>query len=145
MITPAVVPAAELVGRVLLGGLFVLEGAGKLQAYGSAGNYMQAFGVSAQLLQLVIALELGAGVLIIAGWHTRPAALLLAGFCALAAVIFHTRFADRNQLIHFEKDLTLASAFLIVAVRGSGVFSLDHWRAARSRGDARDADNARLI
>lgn len=117
--------AAELAGRALLGLLFVLEGFGKLSAYGAAAAYMTAFGLPAQLLPAAIALEIGAGLLVIIGWHTRLAALGLAAFCAIAAAVFHTRFGDRNQLIHFGKDLALAGAFLVLWARGPGPLSLD--------------------
>lgn len=125
---------AELAGRALLGLLFVLEGFGKLSAYGAAAGYMTAFGVPAQLLPAAIALELGAGLLVIIGWHARLAALGLMVFCAVAAAVFHTRFGDRNQLIHFEKDLALAGAFLLLWARGAGPLSLDRLLAGRRRG-----------
>ena len=123
----------ELAGRVLLGLLFVLEGLGKLGAYDAAAGHMRAFGVPPLLLPAAIAVELGAGLLVIIGWHARLAAIALAAFCIVAAVVFHTRFGDRNQLIHFEKDLALAGAFLILWARGAGRVSLDAWRAGRRR------------
>ncbi|MGO1074119.1 DoxX family protein [Inquilinus sp. CA228] len=129
-------PAGELAGRALLGLLFVLEGFGKLGAYDAAAGYMAAFGMPPLLLPAAIAVELGAGLLVIIGWHTRLAALCLAAFCVIAAVVFHTRFGDRNQLIHFEKDLALAGAFLILCARGAGRFSLDAWRAGSDQAPA---------
>src|SRR5262249_40079641 len=67
-----------------------------------------------QLLPLAIAVELGCGILILCGYHTRAAALLLAGFCLVTAVLFHTKFGDRNQLLHFEKDLAIAGGLLVL-------------------------------
>jgi putative oxidoreductase len=118
-------PAIELAGRVLLASLFVLEALSKLNAYDAAQGYMRAFGLPGQILPLVIAVELGGGVLILLGWQTRVAAFMLAAFCAAAAVIFHTKFGDRNQLLHFEKDLALAGAFLILCAHGAGRYSID--------------------
>jgi putative oxidoreductase len=135
-------PAGELAGRALLGLLFVLEGLGKLGAYDAAAGYMAAFGMPPLLLPAAIAVELGAGLLVIVGWHTRMAATGLAAFCAVAAVVFHSRFGDRNQLIHFEKDLALAGAFLILWARGAGRFSLDAWRAGRRRASSNQAPAA---
>ena len=129
---PAMTSAAELTGRTLLALLFVAEALSKLSAYGAAAHYMTAFGVPGQLLPLAIAVELGGGLLILVGWHTRIAAVALAGFCVAAAVLFHTTFADRNQLLHFEKDLALAGAFLILAARGAGSLSLDAMQARRA-------------
>lgn len=118
-------PVIELAGRVMLASLFVLEALTKLSAYEAAQSYMRAFGLSGQILPLAIAIELGGGILIVLGWRTRIAALVLAVFCATAAVVFHTKFGDRNQLIHFEKDLALAGAFLIVCAHGAGRYSID--------------------
>jgi len=85
----------------------------------------------ALLLPLAIATELGCGLLIVLGFYTRAAALILAGFCVVTAVVFHTNLGDRNQLLHFEKDLAIAGAFLVLFARGSGAWSLD----ARSKRD----------
>jgi putative oxidoreductase len=41
------------------------------------------------------------------------------------AVLFHTNLGDRNQLLHFEKDLAISGAFLVLFARGSGAWSLD--------------------
>lgn len=89
---------------------------------------MAAFGLPVSLLPFAIALELGGGVLLILGWQTRIAALALAGFCVITALAFHTNFADRNETIHFQKDLALAGALLFMAARGAGAWSVDAWR-----------------
>jgi len=120
--------AGEFAGRILLGLLFVLEAFMKLGAYTDAVRYTVAYGVPAQLLPAAIALELGAGLMMIVGWQTRIAAFALSGFCVIAALIFHTKFSDLNQLIHLQKDFALAGAFLVVWARGAGAFSIDAWR-----------------
>jgi putative oxidoreductase len=119
------VDIAEVVGRALLAMLFILEAIAKLQAYDAAAKYMAAFGMPPSLLPFAVTAELSGGVLIALGWYTRPAALMLAGFCAAAAIVFHTRFSDHNQLLHFEKDLALAGAFLMLSIRGVGRFAFD--------------------
>jgi putative oxidoreductase len=86
---------------------------------------MAAYGVPGALLPLAIATELGCGALILVGWQTRLAALALSGFCLVAAAIFHTKFSDNNQVLHFAKDIALAGAFLFIAGRGAGRFSVD--------------------
>ena len=118
-------PAADAAGRVLLASLFLYEGYVKLRGYDLAVQYAAAYGVPSVLLPLAIATELGCGALIVVGFLTRLAALALSGFCLVTAVIFHTKFSDTNQVLHFAKDLALAGAFLFVAGRGAGRFSLD--------------------
>ncbi len=114
-----------LIGRLLLASLFILEGWSKLKGYDGAAAYMQKFGVSGGLLPFVILAEIGAGACIAIGWQTRGAALALAGFSILAAAIFHANLADRNQLLHFEKDLAIAGGLLILLAQGAGDWSLD--------------------
>jgi putative oxidoreductase len=120
----AVRSGTALLGRLLLAALFILEGWSKLKGYGPAAAYMERFSVPGALLPLVILVELGGGVLIAVGWQTRLAALALTGFCIAAALLFHTTFADRNQLLHFEKDLAIAGGLLALFAFGPGRYSI---------------------
>jgi putative oxidoreductase len=113
------------VGRLLLAALFILEGWSKIRGYEAAAAYMDRYGVPGVLLPAVIALEVGAGLMIALGWQTRIAALALAGFCVAAAALFHNQLSDRYQLLHFEKDLAIAGGLLVLAVAGAGRWSLD--------------------
>ena len=86
--------------------------------------------------------------MIAVGWQTRIAAVALAGFCILAAVLFHGNISDRSHLLHLEKDLAIAGGLLVLAVAGPGRFALERdLRTRPSRaGDARSvhADTARI-
>ena len=95
---------------------------------------MQAFGVPGELLPLAIAVELGCGLLILCGYHTRATALILAGFCLATAVLFHGKFGDRNQLLHFEKDLAIAGGLLLLFAHGAGAWAIDALRSAAKGG-----------
>jgi len=129
--------AAALAGRVLLAAIFLHEAFAKLTAYTASMAYMRAFGVPGELLPLAIGFELVCGALIVLGYQSRIAALLLAGFCITTAVLFHTKISDRNQLLHFEKDLAIAGGFLVLFARGGGAWALDAFKARSSlRGDA---------
>jgi putative oxidoreductase len=114
-------------GRLLLALVFVHEGWSVIGNYTGAAAYMQKFGVPGILLTAVIALELGGGLLIAAGVLTRVFAAALAVFCLLTAVLFHWQFADRNQLLHFEKDLAIAGGFLVLAISGPGKWSVERY------------------
>lgn len=117
--------AALLAGRIALAAIFILEGFAKIGAYTASQAYMQKFGVPGVLLPAVIALEIGGGAALSAGWRTSPAALSLAAFCLAAAVIFHNKLADHGQALHFWKDIGLAGGFLVLAVAGAGRWSAD--------------------
>jgi putative oxidoreductase len=133
MPSPLIEPAAALLGRFLLSAIFLHEAWAKLTGYAMTIAYMQAFGVPIGLLPPAIGFELGCGLLILVGYRTRIAALLLAGFCITTALLFHTRFGDRNQLLHFEKDLAIAGGFLVLVARGSGAWAIDAVRRSRDR------------
>ena len=85
----------------------------------------------------------GAAFLIVGGYHTRTAALLLAGFCLATAVLFHGRLGDRNQLLHFEKDMAIAGGLLVLFAHGAGAWALDALPAfARGRWRGPKAESA---
>jgi putative oxidoreductase len=129
----AMTDAGLLAGRLLLVFIFLHEGFSILGNYAGAAAYMQQSGVPSLLLPLVIALQLGGGALIAAGIFTRYAALLFAAFCVLTAILFHWQFADRNQVLHLQKDLAIAGGFLVLACCGAGNWSLGRYVALARR------------
>jgi putative oxidoreductase len=124
---------SELAGRVLLAVLFLIAGVGKISGFAATQGYMASQGVPGALLPLVIATELGGGLLIVIGLWTRWAALALAGFTVLAAILFHGNSADQMQQIMFLKDISIAGAFLLLVANGAGAWSVDARRARASR------------
>ena len=76
-----------------------------------------------------MAVELGGGLLLIAGLRARPVAVALALFSLAAAAFFHANFADQNQMIHFLKNVMIAGGLLQIAAFGAGAFSIDNRRA----------------
>lgn len=118
---------ADVAGRVLLAILFVLAGVGKLGgAYEGTQGYMEAFGVPGMLLPLVILVEIGGGLLLIAGFQTRWTALALAGFSIVSAAIFHSNFGDQAEMTNFLKNLCIAGGMLVLYANGPGAYSLDN-------------------
>ena len=122
--------AAALACRFLLAAIFIQEGWGKIGGYEGAVAYMAKAGVPGALLPIVIAVELLGGILIAIGWQTRLAAIGLGAFSILAALLFHMNFGDRNQEIHFMKNLAIAGGFLALAAGGPGAWSIDGRRTA---------------
>jgi putative oxidoreductase len=116
---------AEVAGRSFLSVLFLLSGLGKIGAYAATAAYMSSAGVHDGLLPVVIATEVLGSLAIILGWQTRIIAFLLAGYTLLAALIFHTNFADQMEMIMFLKDVSIAGGFLLLVANGAGLLSLD--------------------
>jgi len=117
--------ATQVTGRALMSAIFILSGIGKIGAYAATQGYMESKGVPGVLLPAVILLELGGGLAVLLGWQTRISAFLLAGFCLLSALIFHTNFGDQMQSILFLKNMAMAGGFLFLVAGGAGAWSLD--------------------
>lgn len=122
--------ATTLIGRILLGHIFLMAGISKIGAYAGTAGYMESMGMPGVLLPAVIVLEIAGGLALIVGWKTRWAAAALAGFTVLAAAIFHNNLGDQIQMLMFMKNLAIAGGLLFVAAYGAGPLSLD----ARQRG-----------
>jgi putative oxidoreductase len=122
----------QTVGRVLLALIFILAGFGKIADPAGTTGYMASVGLPGFLLPLAILVELGGGLLLLAGYQTRIVALVLFAFTLLTAVLFHHNFADQNQMIHFLKNLAIAGGFLYVFVSGAGRFSIDGWLKSKT-------------
>jgi putative oxidoreductase len=123
------VDPAVLAARVFMAYIFIVEGYGKIVNYSDVAGYMQDRHVPSALLPLVILTELGGGLLVLSGFLTRWAALALAGFAILTALIFHSNFVDSEQTINFQKNFAIAGGFLVLAAFGPGGWSLDAWLA----------------
>jgi putative oxidoreductase len=120
----------DLVGRILIAALFLMAGIGKLgDGYAGTQGYMEAMGVPGMLLPLVIALEIGGAVLILAGFWTRTTALTLAAFSIVGALLFHADSSDQIQQIMLLKNFAIAGGFLFLATKGAGAWSVDARRA----------------
>ncbi len=116
---------AKLAGRILLALMFVLAGWSKIGGYAGTQGYMASAGVPGMLLPLVILLELVGGLMIVAGYQTRLVALLMAGFCILANLLFHIKFGDPVQMLFFMKNLAVTGGFLVLFAAGPGAYSVD--------------------
>jgi len=126
-----------LVGRILLGLIFVLSGFAKISGFDGTAGYIASKGLPLpQLLAaLTIVVELGGGLALMAGFYTRQAVVALAGFSLLTAVVFHNFWAapqaeQMGQQINFMKNLAIAGGMLVLAAFGPGRLSVDARRLA---------------
>jgi putative oxidoreductase len=124
-------------GRLLIGLPFAMSGFSKLAAVGPTTDAIRAAGLPLPSLALVVsvAVELGGGLLLVAGYQARVVAAALALFCLATAVSFHSNFADQNQMIHFLKNVMMAGGLLQIVAFGAGALSIDN-RSAKGGAEA---------
>jgi putative oxidoreductase len=129
-------PAAQsqmlLIGRVLLGALFLVAGIRKIMFYSGSVAYFTKLGFPAPEVMAVLAIliEVGGAALLILGWQTRRISWLLVLFTIIATAMAH-RFWEfdapqyANQMNHFLKNAAIVGGLLYVAVLGAGKLSID--------------------
>jgi putative oxidoreductase len=116
---------ALLTGRIFMAAIFVYDATLIARFPDDNHSFIQSFGVPGFLLWPAALLQLAGGLLIVVGLASRLAAVALAGFCVLTALIFHNNLADVMEAIQFGKDVGLAGGFLFLAAAGAGAWSLD--------------------
>ena len=116
----------ELIGRIFLSVLFLINGISKIFDYEGTIEYMENFGVPGVLIYPAIIIEILFPILLIIGYKTRFSAIVLASFTILLAIIFHTDFSNQMQLTAFLKNFAIAGAFLIIFVYGPNKCSIDY-------------------
>jgi len=127
-----------VVGRVLLGWIFVAAGWGKLGNMAGFTAYLTSLGVPAAGLfgTIVPPIEFLIGVALVLGIATRYAAVICVLFVIGATAIAHRYWEfpaaqQQAQFNNFLKNLSIMGGALLLFVTGPGRFSLDHWLAGR--------------
>jgi putative oxidoreductase len=122
----------SLIGRVLLAVLFVPAGFGKIAGFAGTAGYIASKGVPLPEVAAAIAIvvELGLGLMLLAGFKARWAALGIAFFTLVITFIFHNFWAvDPAQVMQqqqsFFKNIAVVGGLLMVVAFGPGAFSLD--------------------
>jgi putative oxidoreductase len=115
----------NIAARILMSQIFIISGFGKITGYAGTQQYMASHGLPGALLPLVILTEFGGGLALLFGFKTRWAALALAGFSLLTAVLVHFQPGDQMQMINFMKNLAVAGGLLMFVRYGAGAPSID--------------------
>ena len=116
----------QVLGRIFLSTIFLVEGMNKIFNYESTIEYMENFNVPEYLAIPAIIVEILFPLLLIVGYQTKISALALAIFTLTTALIFHADFTNQMQLISFLKNFAIAGGFLIIFVNDAGKYSIDH-------------------
>ena len=125
-----------LIGRSLLGLLFLVAGIRQLMFYAGSVGYFGRLGfpLPEATAWLSIVLHVSGGVFLIIGWKTRWTSWLLLVMVVIATAMAH-RFWEydaaqyANQLNHFLKNLAIVGGLLYVIAFGPGAKSVDARRA----------------
>ena len=95
--------------------------------------YMEDYGVPEIFFIPSLIVEILFPLMLIVGYKTKLAALVMALFTLTVAVIFHTNFDNEMELMFFLKDIAIAGGFMIILVYGPKKFSLDHFLKLKSK------------
>jgi putative oxidoreductase len=127
--------AIALVGRILMGWIFLSSGFGKLMNVTGFAAGLAKRGVPAPSLMgwLGAIVEFGGGLLIILGVKLRYIAILMILFVIVATLISH-RYWDypaeqlAAQHMNFWKNITIIGGLLFMFLAGAGRYSVDGLR-----------------
>lgn len=116
-----------LLGRVLMSAIFIRGGILKAMAPAATMAYFAKDGLPVPGAAYAVALlvEIGGGILFLVGWRARLTALVLGVWCIATAMVAHYHPENREQMIHFMKNVCMAGGFLQVVAFGAGRLSLD--------------------
>jgi len=132
---------AAIIGRLLIGLLFIATGIGKLMDVGATAGVLSSAGLPGGLALPVGLFELAAGLCLAAGFAVRLASVLLAVFTAGTILFFHNRFTDAAQAIEALKNLAIIGG-LALAFAHSQMWSHYYTLRTARRGEVatRDAE-----
>lgn len=121
-----------LAARALIAAMFVPAGVSTLSNIAGSSGYFAGLGFPLPTLVAwsVGLFELAGGALVLVGYQTRAAALLLGAFAVAAGFIGHYGQGDDPVLafMHSQalmKDIATAGGLLALSVAGAGAFSVD--------------------
>ena len=122
----------EVLGRILLSSLFLIEGVRKFFFQEETIMFMEEYGVPEILFFPSLILEILFPILLIIGYKTRISALIMALFTLTVAIIFHTDFQNQMELIIFLKDIAIAGGFLVIASNEPKIYSIDYFLKSKN-------------
>jgi putative oxidoreductase len=122
-------------GRACLALVFLASGAAKLLSWASVSGYMASREIPwpGFFLCGAVLLEIGGGLSVLLGWKARIGAKALILVLIPATLAFHGFWHEaeaevREQVLQFLKNLSILGGLILVAVHGSGPWSLDRGR-----------------
>lgn len=128
----AAVAPVSAVGRILIALIFVRAGINKFSTIAATSATMRSHGIPYPDLFVwgAVLVELGGGLMLMAGFYTRSAALALFFYTMALALIFHAYWAApeatvRTEAAFFFGHLSMMGGMLYVVAFGAGPYSID--------------------
>jgi putative oxidoreductase len=110
--------------RIITGFLFLWHGAAKLFGFPAVSR------ATGYVVYIGGPIELIAGILVMVGLFTRPAAFIASGFCAAAYWIAHGTHAFLPYVNKGELAALYALVFLYIVTKGAGLWGIDKMHSA---------------
>ena len=122
--------ALVLIGRILLGWLFLMSGWPKVMSIAGFTGYLTNLGAPEFLAWPAALAEVLIGVTLILGIATRYMALVTFIYVIIATALAHRYWtypaaAQGNQYNHFLKNIAIMGGSLLLFATGAGRFSID--------------------
>ncbi len=139
---------ASLIGRALIGLIFLMSGINKIADPQGTQQYMAAMGITTATTFLyagAVVVEVAGGLSLLLGVWAKWGALALILFMIPTTLLFHTNFGDQNQTIHFLKNLAMIGGLLYVAAYGSGRWSVDRGASRTHQDVESDAPSLKKV
>ena len=123
----------EVLGRIFISSLFIVEAIRKFFSPDEGMIYMSDYGVPETLFYPSLIFEFVVPLILIAGFKTRFFASLLFLFVLSVTVIFHTDFSNNMQMISFLKNLAIMGGLLIINSNKPQMCSIDYYLESKKR------------
>ena len=125
-------PTTALIGRILIGAIFLVSGIAKLTDTSGTAGYMDAVGIpyARQLAMIAGCAEILGALSIIFGFLTRLGALGLMLFLVPTTFLFHSFWTFdgaemKTQLVNFMKNLAIIGGLAMIFAFGPSRYSID--------------------
>ncbi|MGB7979043.1 MAG: DoxX family protein [Chlamydiales bacterium] len=122
----------DLIGRVLIGGIFLWGAFEKIRHWSQSMHYMQSKAVpSAQIvLPIAVALKIIGGLSVLFGWHAHIGALILIVVATASVLKFHDFWTKEGNEYEVErrtfmKEVAVIGGLFLLLAMGSGRFGMN--------------------
>ncbi len=113
-------------GRILLSMIFIMAGLIKLDDPAAFAALLETGGIPGTAAYPLIALEIIGGAMILVGYQTRNAAIVLSTIYFGGLILLNRTLGSQMEIMTFVQNLGLAGGFLLLFAKGPGILSVDN-------------------